>query len=340
MPGKAVRQGPVEATGRVFRLWLRSRLRSGCSRSATQTGPRRPPPGWGITRRRGSGPDRVAIRLLLTADSAAWRESVGACGVLPTSMQLWLQRRLRAGCSRSATQTGPRRPPPGWGITRRRGSGPDRVAIRLLRTADSAARREPVGACGVLPTSMQLWLQTRLRSGCSRSATQTGPRRPPPGWGITRRRGSGPDRVAIRLLRTADSAAWCESVGACGVLPTSMQLWLQRRLRAGCSRSATQTGPRRPPPGWGITRRRGSGPDRVAIRLLLTGDSAARREPVGCYREPVGCYLPACSCGCRHGSVPDAAGLRRRPDLVGLHPGGASPAAGARVRIASRSSCS
>ena len=121
-------------------------------------------------------------------------------------------------------------------LTCNRGSGPDHVAIRLLQARVSAARVTPSLAskggrrAGPLPKAgltlspvpggagHSQSIPSAVSSGRaggrgstpgnSRSATQTGPGPPQAVRTLTRGRGTGPDRVAIRLLQARVSAAW------------------------------------------------------------------------------------------------------------------------------------
>ena len=183
---------------------------------------------------------------------------------------------------------------------RRRGSCPGGW---LRRLATEAAERSSGHRCA----RRRAWHLACL--GCNRQL-------PPQGGGATRR-ARRPEAAEARPRKSRREAAGRlrgEAAG-CG-LPRA-------RFDDGISRSATQTGPRRPPPPQAISRRgggvgSGSRRDPAASGTRLLG-TAWRRDQArsGSTGEAAGRLRGV---ACRElDSMMESAGLRRRPDLVGLH---------------------
>ena len=246
------------------------------SRSATQTGPGSPPPVRTITRGRGSGPDRVAIRL----PRARLRDSRSATQTGPREA---LMPRSDAGVR--GVLPGSRRDPAASGTTPRQ---PGCDADRAARSTHAAERcRHPRRPA-----------RNASRSGCVGHGSPTAGQRRRPNRATRSCRGatassaaSCPDRVAIRLPRAQlrDSRSATQTGPGHALVPRSNGII--RGVLPGSRRdpAASGTTPRQPVcdadrtgprSGRGATASSAAScPDRVAIRLRRARHAEAVRRP-------------------------------------------------------------
>ena len=149
-------------------------------------------------------------------------------------------------------------------------------------------------------------------------------------------RNAGERFAAVEQWVARSTRAWIETArrrarGPWPLVACSTRAWIETLGGPGRARSAGLPAPRG----------RGSKPTKADLAGIGSGRPLHAGwldlQPMMPWRIQRPCHPVVVD---RHSSVRGTAGLRRRPDLVGLHLGGPPDAAGGRVRTASRSGCS